>query len=209
MSLAESPFTKPTQLLDQEYQVNTSKALKSRLKLIIAEQALKIAGKGTKFTLSSGQEADYYYDLKQILMDPVANSCIGRLILQEVSEQHIDSFGGLESGAIPISTAVTLESLKLGQPVRGFSVLKAKNLANGWLEGNMLPGDKAIIVEDVITTAESSILAYQRAKEWGLNPKGIVCILDRESGGREKLEQMGIPLMSLFVHSEFKDLLPV
>jgi orotate phosphoribosyltransferase len=54
-----------------------------------------------------------------------------------------------------------------------------------------------VIVEDVVTTAGSSLVAIDRAQEFGLVVERVVVVIDRLAGGREALAARGIPLESL------------
>jgi orotate phosphoribosyltransferase len=59
------------------------------------------------------------------------------------------------------------------------------------------PGQRVVIVEDVVTTGGSSLLAIDRAQEFGLVVERLVTVIDRLAGGREALNARGIPLEAL------------
>ena len=71
-----------------------------------------------------------------------------------------------------------------------------------WIEGYVKKGDKVLIVEDVITTGKSTINAINRAKQCGLKVMGVVVLIDRQEGGREAVEAIGIPFKALLTKKE-------
>jgi orotate phosphoribosyltransferase len=86
-----------------------------------------------------------------------------------------------------------------GQPLKGFMVRKEPK-GHGlqrFIEGPVEPGQHVVIVEDVVTTGGSSLLAIDRAQEFGLIVDRLVAVIDRLAGGREALAARGIPLESL------------
>jgi orotate phosphoribosyltransferase len=73
-----------------------------------------------------------------------------------------------------------------------------------WIEGNMEPGDKVIILEDVVTTGGSTIKAMERAAEDGLDVRGVLVLVDREEEGGAELIRKHCPgpVEALFTRSE-------
>jgi len=111
---------------------------------------------------------------------------IGHLFFERLHGQGIKGVGGLTLGADPIANAVAIISYQKGQPINPFVVrkeLKDHGIIN-WIEGNVDPGDSVAIVDDVITTGNSTIQAVQRATDSGLMVKKILILVDREEGGR-------------------------
>jgi len=86
-----------------------------------------------------------------------------------------------------------------GLPLKGFMVRKeAKGHGlQKYIEGPVEPGQRVVIVEDVVTTGGSSLLAIDRAQEFGLVVERLVTVIDRLAGGREALAARGIPLEAL------------
>jgi orotate phosphoribosyltransferase len=70
------------------------------------------------------------------------------------------------------------------------------------VEGLLNPGDKVVVLEDVVTTASSSLRAVKACKEADLEVLGVFAIVDREEGGRENIRKEGIELYSIFRLSE-------
>ena len=177
---------------------------REKLKEMIKERALKVADKPI-FKLSSGKMSTYYMDLRTITLDPEGGYIIGNLIFEMVKDKNPDAIGGLTLGADPISYATSMISYINKQPIKPFVVRKEpKGHGTGkQIEGNVQPGEKVFIVEDVVTTAGSSLKAAKVAKDFGLEILGIIAIVDREEGGEENIKKEGFEFFPIFKISEF------
>jgi len=164
---------------------------------LIAARALK---RGT-FRLASGREASYYLDAKQVVLEARGSMLVGRAILErlEALGPLPDAVGGMSIGADPITSAVVTMAGVAGLPLRGFLVRKEPkdHGTKRYVEGPVEPGQRVVIVEDVVTTAGSSLVAIDRARDFGLVVERVVVVIDRLAGGREALAARGIPLESL------------
>jgi len=159
------------------------------------------------FKLASGQMSRYYIDCKKVTLDPKGAVLIGRLIFERVRSLRPDGIGGLTLGADPIALAVAMTSHLNGQPIPAFIIRKEPkgHGSRAWIEGNLPEGARVVVVEDVVTTGGSTLKAIERLKAHDCGILKIVAIVDREEGGREKIESSGFPMESLFT---IKDLLP-
>jgi len=177
---------------------------RERLKELIKERALKVADKPI-FKLSSGKMSTYYMDLRTITLDPEGGYIIGNLIFEMIKEKNPDAVGGLTLGADPIAYATSMISYINKKPIKPFVVRKEpKGHGTGkQIEGNIEPGENVFIVEDVVTTAGSSLKAAKVAREFGLNVLGIIAIVDREEGGEENIKKEGFEFFPIFKISEF------
>lgn len=162
-----------------------------------------------KVVLSSGRESDFYIDCKKTVLTAEGHWLVGRLMFQAVRARFPGAVGvgGLTMGADPLASAVSLVSFLGGAPLQGFLVRKEpKGHGTGqWIEGrSSLPaGAKVVVVEDVVTTGASTIKAIERARAEGLEPIGAVALVDRQEGGREAIEALGVPVLALFARSDF------
>jgi orotate phosphoribosyltransferase len=88
--------------------------------------------------------------------------------------------------------------------LRAFTVRKeAKSHGTGKLiEGPFSPGDRVVVVEDVITTGGSAKRAVEAVRLAGGTVVGVIAVVDREEGGREAIEALGIPVVALAAVSE-------
>jgi len=105
-------------------------------------------------------------------------------------------------GADPIALAVGMYSYCAKDPVplRSFAVRKAAK-AHGQtklIEGNFKSSDTVVVIDDVVTSGESTITAMQSVLKEGAKIAFIVVLVDRQQGGRERIEQMGYPVISAF-----------
>lgn len=168
----------------------------NRLKTLIHEQALKFGD----FTLASGKKAKYYLDCRNLTLDGEGANQIAWGILDKLREIDVpDLVGGMAIGADPITGAVITCGFQQGLKIRGLMVRKEpKAHGTGRLvEGPIYPGATVVILEDVITTGGSSILAIERCREVGLVVEHCICIVDRLAGGAAKMAEIGVELHSL------------
>src|SRR5256885_6724338 len=117
-------------------------------------------GRG-KIKLVSGRESDYYIDMRPTTLHPAGATCIGELIADALQDLPVEFVGGLESGAIPIATAVATASNRRGGNIGAFFGRKkakdhgAKKLVEGLPKGQTLQGRNVVILDDVMTTGGS------------------------------------------------------
>ncbi|MFM9024120.1 MAG: orotate phosphoribosyltransferase [Planctomycetaceae bacterium] len=164
---------------------------------LIQARALK---RGT-FRLASGREASFYLDAKQVVLEARGSMLVGRAILERLTSLGPlpDAVGGMSIGADPITSAVVTMAGVENLPLKGFLV-RTEPKDHGtkrYVEGPVEPGQRVVIVEDVVTTAGSSLVAIDRARDFGLVVERVVVVIDRLAGGREALAARGIPLESL------------
>ncbi len=176
---------------------------REKLKKLILERALQTSDKPV-FKLSSGKLSTYYLDLRTITLDPEGGYIIGNLIFEMIKDKNPDAVGGLTLGADPISYSTSLISYLNKKPIKPFVVRKEpKGHGTGkQIEGNVKEGDRVFIVEDVVTTAGSSLKAAKVAQDAGLKVLGIIAIVDREEGGEENIKKEGFEFYPIFKVSE-------
>jgi orotate phosphoribosyltransferase len=175
---------------------------KSRL----AKLLLKLSYREGDFTLTSGKKSDYYFDCKQTALHAEGGYLIGRLFFEMLKDYDVDGVGGMTLGADPLISGVTVVSYLEGRPLPGF-IIRKKSKGHGtdqYLEGlaNFSKGDKVVLLEDVCTTGGTLITAAERVRDAGLEIVGVLAVLDREEGGREKLKSAGLELNSIFTRQE-------
>jgi len=137
-------------------------------------------------TLTSGQTASYYIDAKRAILLPDGFRALGALVAAEAERVGATAVGGMTMGADPVACA----ALAAGAPVKAFFVRKDKKQhgLQRWIEGPELdPGERCLVVEDVVTTGGSTVKAIERIQEEGLEVVGVVSVLDRLSGGAEAI----------------------
>jgi len=118
----------------------------------------------------------------------------------------INSIGGLTLGADPISLAVGMYSawIKETPPLQTFIVRKAaKDHGQAKLiEGNFKSGDLVAVVDDVVTRGDSTISAIDAVVKEGGRVAFVAVLVDRQEGGRQKIEQSGYHVVSAFERDE-------
>jgi orotate phosphoribosyltransferase len=145
-----------------------------------------------EFLLASGRKSNYFVNIKRASTDP--------RILREIAKEMAPHVGdakiaGMALGAVPLAVAVALETN------RPFVMVRKEAKDHGTrdlIEGEVIPGEKFIIVEDVATTGGSTMKVVTALREKGANVSKAVVVVDREEGAREMLQEHGIELVSLF-----------
>jgi len=190
---------------------NSSGSMRQKLINLILSRSFKFRRKPT-FTLASGRKSNFYFDCKPTTLSPEGMHLIGNLLFRIIKEckfGRIHAVGGLTLGADPVATAIAYTSYIRGQKskaknLEAFVVRKEpkKHGTMQWIEGNVKKGQRVLIVEDVITTGGSMIEAIRRARECGLKVIGALVLIDRQEGGREAVEAMGVPFKALLSREE-------
>ena len=139
------------------------------------------------FKLVSGRESPYYIDCRPTTHNAQGLVLIGEVCFDLIKDLPVEAIGGLTMGADPIAHAVALTSYLKGKPVNAFSVRQKpkEHGTGGLLVGDVEPGDRAVMVEDVITTGGSVLKAVAAAREFGLKVVKVLILVDRQEGGRQ------------------------
>jgi orotate phosphoribosyltransferase len=156
---------------------------RERLIAELREHALVIG----EVTLTSGQKAAYYVDAKRATLLPAGFRAMGELVAAEAERVGATAVGGTTMGADPIACS----ALAAGASLKAFFVRKDKKEhgLQRWIEGPPLqPGERCLVVEDVVTTGGSTIHAIERVREEGFEVAGVVSVLDRLAGGAEAIQ---------------------
>lgn len=138
-------------------------------------------------TLTSGRTAKYYVDAKRAILLPAGFRALGELVNAEAERVRATAVGGMTMGADPVACA----ALAVGAPVKAFFVRKEKKQhgLQRWVEGPLLePGERCLVVEDVVTTGGSTVQAIERIRGEGLAIAGVTAVLDRLAGGGQAIE---------------------
>jgi orotate phosphoribosyltransferase len=137
-------------------------------------------------TLTSGQTALYYVDAKRAVLRPAGFGALAELVASYATQWEATAVGGMTMGA----DAPACAALAGGADVKAFFVRKDTK-AHGLqrrVEGPPLePGERCLIVEDVVTTGGSTVKAIEAVRSEGYDVCGVVTILDRLAGGAEAI----------------------
>ncbi|MBE8716605.1 orotate phosphoribosyltransferase [Cellvibrio polysaccharolyticus] len=167
----------------------------------LACQIKKSARLSGQFTLRSGKVSDTYFDKYQFESDPTLLLEIAKSLAALLPE-GIEVLAGLEMGGIPV---VTVLSQVTGLPAT-FIRKEAKEYGTcRYAEGASLAGKKFVLIEDVVSSGGAIIDALAKLREDGVEPVAALCVIDRETGGKEKLAEVGLSLISLLTFSEIEN----
>jgi len=166
---------------------DTPEGRRERLLALLKERAISFGD----FTLASGRKSPYYLDGRLVTLDAEGACLLARVILDTLEREGISAaaLGGLTMGADPIAGAVAAISHAQGTPMQAFLVRKeAKGHGTGRrVEGPLRAGDHVVVVDDVITTAGSTLQAIQAVESAGATVAAVICLVDRLEGGAEAL----------------------
>ena len=151
------------------------------------------------FKLHSGKESAFYVDLRLV---PSHNDVFGlmvHLLSQFTASYPIEVLCGVPLGGVPLASAVAFYSktslIMLRKEVKNYGMQRM-------IEGDYYSGQKCMIIDDVITSGDSLLHAIELLEKEGLQVTDIVVAVDRQEGGREKLEQKGYRVHPLFTIKE-------
>ena len=154
------------------------------------------------FKLASGLSSPFYVDCRSLMAYPSARHVLARLAYETLRPLELNCIGGLEIGAISIATTISDFAYAEcpQQDWRTFVVRKqAKDHGLAKLiEGAVRSGDRALIVDDVLTSGGSLLKAIAAARQAGLVVNQALVIVDRkEQDGRAHVEHEGVSVISL------------
>jgi orotate phosphoribosyltransferase len=171
---------------------------KTRLLALIREKSFLT--EGGPFRLASGGTSDYYLDMKPSTFSPEGLNLIADIVYAMVREdQSVEAVGGLELGALPITSAVSMRSFS-ERPIEGFVVRKEKK-DHGTakkIDGNFRENSTVVLFEDVTTQGGSVMEAVRAVRARGATVTRIITIVDRLEGAAENLRKEGIALQAVF-----------
>ncbi len=171
--------------------------LKERLAQLLIE--IRAVEFGT-FTLASGRQSDVYVNIKRAITRPeVLALCAEGMAFHAMD---VDRIAGVELGAIPLATAVSLET---GLP---FVMVRKKPKGHGTMgmfEGDLIEDERVLMVEDVTTTAGSAIKGLKALRDAGVHVDVVTVVVDRGEGAREALEEAGAKLIPILTLDELRE----
>ena len=198
---------------------------------LIATHSFKLGD----FTLASGVKSDYYIDCRVTTLHADGGRLSGLVLYEMIRDQipQAEAVGGLTMGADPLVSNIASASawaaadykeilelsaaldLEAGDDpgsepslLHGFLVRKAEKThgTGRRIEGFLKPGAQVVIVDDVCTTGGSTITAIEAAREAGMVVAGVLCLVDREQGGRAKIEAAagGAPFIAAFTANDVR-----
>jgi orotate phosphoribosyltransferase len=149
-----------------------------------------------RFTLRSGATSDRYFDKYRVSCDPdlLAATAAGLADLARDADPAAERIIAPELGAVPLAAAL---SLSIAIP---FAIVRGTAKSHGTasrIEGPVRAGERALLVEDVVTSGGAALDALQVARDAGLHLEHAQRVLDRDGGGRQALAAEGVTLHAL------------
>ncbi len=146
------------------------------------------------FRLASGDVSNYYIDGKMTEVCSQGAYLIGEILYERTRDLNIQALGGLEVGAIPLTTAAVISYHHHGRMMEGFWVRdKVKDHGTQKLiEGNLQEGCRVALVEDVITRGTSTLKAVTAVRARGCEIVQVLAVVDRLCGAEALLKENGI-----------------
>ena len=164
--------------------------MKQELIDILCGKSFKF-NKKASFKLVSGRSSRFYVNCKPTSLSARGMYLAGHLIFNVIKDSRVSAVGGLTFGADPLAVAAAFASEINSQPINAFSIRKTKK-DHGivrWIEGDIQPGQRVSIIDDVATTGGSTIKAIERARKEDLEVIKAVILVDRQEGGLDNIQQ--------------------
>jgi len=177
--------------------------LKKELIFYILNRAL-LYSPDKPFILSSGKESPYYLDCRKVTLYSLSFQLIGDLFWEDIRFSFVDGVAGMSIGADPIVCSVLASAIKEGVTLEGLLIRKEpkKYGTQKQIEGNVSPGMRVVLVEDVVTTGGSVLKALSALREAGAQVVKVLALVDRQEGGRSTIEAEGVPFHAFFTIEE-------
>jgi len=154
-----------------------------------------------EFRLRSGATSSEYFDKYLFESDP--------RLLHEIAEElvrlvpaGVELFAGLELGGVPVAVAVS--------QVSGLPTVFVRKVAKTYgtcrlAEGGEVTERRIAVIEDVVTSGGQVIESCRQLRDRGADIAAVLCVIDREAGGRENLAAEGLDLRALFTTSQLRE----
>jgi orotate phosphoribosyltransferase len=150
-------------------------------------------------TLASGARTSYYIDAKRAILRPECFPALGALVADCARRLDATAVGGVPISAIPVACAGLAAAAHEGAcrdggpaGLRKSFIVRKEPKDHGLertIEGPLLkPGERCLVVEDVVTTGGSTVQLLERLQREGVTLAGVMCVLDRLAGGAAAIE---------------------
>jgi len=180
--------------------------VKKELIALLCKKSFKYTEKPT-FKLVSGRMSRFYVNCKPTTMSARGMFLTGHLMFEAIRDCGACAVGGLTFGADPIAMATAFASELNDQPVNAFSIRKTQK-DHGivkWVEGDIRPGEKVVVIDDVATTGGSTVKAIERARSEGLEVVRAVILVDRQEGGLDNIRSHVADTTAIITRDELVD----
>jgi orotate phosphoribosyltransferase len=186
--------------------MNKVVAMKAELIDMLCQKSFKFSEEPI-YKLVSGRMSQFYVNCKPVTLVTLSAQGIflaGHLIFEAIKDEDVTGVGGPTFGADPLAVAAAFASELKGKPINAFSIRKTRK-DHGivrWIEGDIQPGERVAIIDDVATTGGSTIKAVERARSEGLDVIKAVILVDRQEGGLENIRKHVSNVSSIVTRDE-------
>jgi orotate phosphoribosyltransferase len=177
--------------------------MKTELTDMLCRKSFKFS-KEPIYKLVSGRMSQFYVNCKPVTLCARGMFLAGHLLFEEIKGDDVTGVGGLTFGADPLAIATAFASELKAKPINAFSIRKTRK-DHGmirWIEGDIQPGERVAIIDDVATTGGSTIKAIGRARSEGLEVVRAVILVDRQEGGIDNIRRHVSNVSSIITRDE-------
>jgi len=157
-----------------------------------------------EYVQASGATFSYYIDLRKIISNPHIFNQVLDAYGDIVQQLEFDRIAGIPYGALPTATGL---ALNLQRPM----IFPRKEVkAHGTrrlIEGNFNPGEKVVVIDDILISGKSVMEGADKLKSAGLVIDDIVVFIDHEGGVKQRLADNGYKAYSVLSISEITNTL--
>ena len=152
-----------------------------------------------EFVLRSGQTSSYYIDKYLFTTRPDILRRVAAALVAHVPAET-QRLAGPVLGAVPLVAALGLATnlpyviVRTEQP-KEYGTAKA-------IEGRLEPGDRVVLVEDVVTTGGAALAALRQLRQAGADVLRVLAVVDRQQGGAEAFAGEGLAYQPLFTRDQ-------
>lgn len=174
----------------------------ARLRDIIAANSLLT---GRSFTLASGKQSGFYYDMKKTTLHPEGANLMADLLLDALEKEDVTHVGGVAMGAVPMVAALCLRSHQRGMKLQFFYVRKETkdHGAETLIDGYFGKDAKIAILEDVTTTGGSAFKTISVVEGQGAKVQVVLTVVDRLEGAQAAFAERNLKLVTLLTNDDF------
>jgi len=159
------------------------------------------------YKLVSGRMSQFYVNCKPVTLCARGMFLAGHLLFEEIKDDDVTGVGGLTFGADPLAVATAFASELKAKPINAFSIRKTRK-DHGmirWIEGDIQPGERVAIIDDVATTGGSTIKAIERARSEKLEVVKALIFVDRQEGGIDNIRRHVPNVSSIITRDELME----
>jgi orotate phosphoribosyltransferase len=147
------------------------------------------------FKLSSGKLSPYYIDLRMIPGDPAGLHTVVEIYeamaRSKIGITSFDRIAGVPTAGVPYASIL---AYRLEKPFLYVRTEAKTHGARRRIEGQLLPGERVVLVDDLITTGKNTLEAAEAVRAEGGQVQHTIVLIDRQEGGAAALAQAGLKL---------------